>query len=128
MLRTALALTCVALAAAQSSSVVIPSKGGGAPAIEAMIERMVPGASAHFVVSIGSTKACKTPCFELSDGADGKLHLAASGASEAAYGVGHYFREHWCVGRLLLGVLVLVLVLVLLVLLCYCWCCCYRYC
>ena len=94
----AAALACVAACAASASA---PPLIGNVSAVYAMLERVLPGSSAHFALSLlPPTQACAAgvaaPCFVLTAGpAPGaEVALAGSSASELSAGVGHYLREY----------------------------------
>ena len=74
---------------------------GSIDAIYALLERVMPGSSAHFELSLGLPHASDgsggqdTPAFfALTDSSAGKVAIAASGASELASGIGYYWREY----------------------------------
>jgi hypothetical protein len=103
MRRATLQLLVVVLGsgAAASSSSSVPSFPphlvGTAGAVSALLERVLPGSSTHFDLAI--SPACpgissSTNCFTLSDGADGKVKITGTTASELTGGLGVYLREH----------------------------------
>ena len=89
LLRLALLAAAAAAAAAQPST----------DAVAALIERLFPGASGNFSLSLlppgAPCAGLAPPCFVLSDGEPGgaALRLAASGVPELAAGLGLYLRE-----------------------------------
>jgi alpha-N-acetylglucosaminidase len=67
---------------------------GNVDAVEALLERVLPGSSGHFELSL--VDACpdaEAPCFSISD-SGGKTAIAGSGANELSAGVGYYLREY----------------------------------
>ena len=81
MFRMAATLALLATATADSAAVFT------------LIDRVLPGASSHFVLAIVNDTATKN-CFSVSDSPDGKVAVVASDASLLAAGVGYYLREH----------------------------------
>ena len=70
---------------------------GTAQAVEDLLDRRLPGANAHFALSIdtsGCTGGVAPPCFTIADGDGGTTKITATGASELASGVGYYMREY----------------------------------
>jgi hypothetical protein len=69
---------------------------GTTTAVEALLDRQLPGARAHFDLELATLceGGAQPPCFSLSDTATGGIKVTATGAAELASGVGHYFREH----------------------------------
>ena len=68
-----------------------PHLVGNASAVSALVERVLPGSSAHFQLSL--VPACPgvaegTACFVLTDGEGGTTAVAATSASELTGGVG----------------------------------------
>ena len=63
----------------------------------ALLERVLgAGGSDHFTLSINESLSCpdKNNCFTLADGADGKIVVTGSTASELTGGLGVYLREY----------------------------------
>lgn len=65
---------------------------GNVSAVTALLERVVPGSSLHFSLTITS-EGCEgvpsgTACFTLSDGDDGTLKVSGTSASELTGGIG----------------------------------------
>ena len=89
-------LALVMLTRVGSASPVAPYVNqGSVAAVAELIERRLPGASAHFELSFADTCEGSTPpCFSLADGADGVVKLSATGAAELASGVGYYLRNY----------------------------------
>ena len=79
-----------------------PHLVGNATAVAALLERVLPGASAHFPFSVESERGCPgvpagVNCFTLADGtgdAAGKVVVTGTTASEVTGGLGVYLREH----------------------------------
>lgn len=70
---------------------------GNVSAVKALLERVLPGSSAHFELSISPTcpeVPAGKACFTLADSSDG-MHIVLTGtsASELTAGLGVYFRE-----------------------------------
>ena len=91
------AATAVAAAASPAPPLPLPPHGAGSvAAVAALIERVLPGASAHFALALAPASACgdgSAACFALSDAPGGAVAVAGTTASELAAGVGHYLRE-----------------------------------
>ncbi len=90
------ALACVASASASAPPLI-----GNVSAVYALLERVIPGSSPHFALSLlPPAQACAAgvaaPCFVLSPGSapGAEVALAGSSASELSAGVGHYLREY----------------------------------
>jgi alpha-N-acetylglucosaminidase len=68
---------------------------GDVDAVVALAERVLPGSSSHFMLSItdGDCAGIKAPCFSISDSGN-KTTIMGSGANELSAGVGYYWREH----------------------------------
>jgi alpha-N-acetylglucosaminidase len=84
-----IAALAAGLAAAQ------PPSPGTVQAAYDLLERVLPGSSAHFALSIAPTCAgvsAGRSCFTLSD-AGAQTAIAGTSASELTAGIGHYFRE-----------------------------------
>ena len=88
-----------ALAALFLSALAASSAQPSPAPVLALLERLFPGASGNFTLSLlppgAPCDALAPPCFVLTDGGPGgaPLSLAASGVSELAAGLGHYLRE-----------------------------------
>ena len=90
-----------ALACGASASASAPPLIGNVSAVYALLERVIPGSSPHFALSLlPPAQACAAgvaaPCFVLSPGSapGAEVALAGSSASELSAGVGHYLREY----------------------------------
>ena len=74
-----------------------PHLVGNATAVAALLERVLPGSSAQFMLSIEPScpgiPAGKA-CFSLSDGPAGRTKITGTSASELTGGLGVYLREH----------------------------------
>ena len=69
-----------------------PHLTGNVSAVTALLERVVPGSSPHFSLTI-TPEGCEgvpngTACFTLSDGDDGTLKVSGTSASELTGGIG----------------------------------------
>jgi alpha-N-acetylglucosaminidase len=62
-----------------------------ATAVLALIERLLPGGSSHFQLSV--THSTAGHCFSVTDSADGRIAISASDASTLSSGLGFYLRE-----------------------------------
>ena len=77
-----------------------PHLVGNASAVHALLERVLPGSSAHFDLSIDRAHGCPgvpsgKACFTLADGAGGKkTTITGTTASELTGGLGVYLREY----------------------------------
>ena len=77
-----------------------PHLVGTTAAVSALLERVLPGSSAHFVLSIAPTcpgVANGTNCFTLADSSDGdgaQTVITGTTASELTGGLGVYLREY----------------------------------
>ena len=74
-----------------------PHLVGSTDAAAALLERVLPGSSSHFVLAI--EPVCPgipegKACFTLADGAGGKTKITGTSASEITGGIGVYLREH----------------------------------
>lgn len=70
---------------------------GEVDAVTALLERVLgAGGSEHFTLLINQSLSCpeKNNCFTLEDGADGKIMITGSTASELTGGLGVYLREY----------------------------------
>lgn len=99
MQKILLLVSCVGtLVAAAPDAPVAPYVNlGTARAVEDLLNRRLPGAKAHFTLSLdtsGCVGGVSPPCFSIEDGDDGTTKITATGASELASGVGYYLREH----------------------------------
>ena len=88
----------VAVEPAGVSSATFPSHlTGSTSAVEALLERVLPGSAAHFELSL-EPRCHGIPdgkaCFTLADGADGKIEIAGTSASELTGAIGVYLREY----------------------------------
>ena len=94
VLRAAL---CFALAAsALGADLPTPQLKGNVSAAYDVVERLIPGAKAHFKLSIVggcAGVAANTPCFVTSNGADGTVDIAATSASELTFAIGEYVKQ-----------------------------------
>ena len=102
--RCALALVALAgvadaqqVASVSSTPSFPPHLVGNASAVYALLERVLPGSSGHFALSIAA--GCPgvpsgTNCFTLRDGPSGKTEITGTTASELTGGLGVYLREH----------------------------------
>ena len=66
---------------------------GDVAAVYVLLDRVLPGSRDHFQLSIADTcgdSADGKACFKLSDTAQGKVQVLATGANELAYGIGSY--------------------------------------
>ena len=73
-----------------------PHLVGSADAVSALLERVLPGSSARFDLTVDVALACprEANCFSLADSSDGlKTVVTGTTASELAAGVGFYLRE-----------------------------------
>ena len=89
-------LHALVLAFVRSQLVTFPPHlVGTAPAVEALLERVLPGSASHFAFTISrnATHATNRNSFELSDTADGKTAIRGTTASELTAGLGFYLRE-----------------------------------
>ena len=82
--------------AAPTAATFPPHLTGDAAAVEALLERVLPGSSSQFDISL--SPRCPgvptgTACCTLSDGAAGKIKVTGTSASELTGGVGIYLRE-----------------------------------
>lgn len=87
--------------AAPATAASPPLLAGTAAAVTALIERVLPGQSSHFELSLNaslcphpSTTTSTSLCFALADGSDGRVAVTGTTASELSAGVGFYLREH----------------------------------
>lgn len=74
---------------------VITPPVGNVTAVYDLIERILPGASSHFALTLGAScpGAGSRGCFTLADAAGGTLAIAGTTASDVAAGLGHYLRD-----------------------------------
>lgn len=82
--------------AARTAATFPPHLTGDAAAVEALLERVLPGSSSQFDISLSPRCAgvpTGTACCTLSDGATGKIKVTGTSASELTGGVGIYLRE-----------------------------------
>jgi alpha-N-acetylglucosaminidase len=89
---------CAAAAESVSAPHHVPGSGSSSPvrAVQDLLDRVLPGSRSHFALSIAPTcgeEMIQAPCFLLSDGADGKVHVTGTSASELSAGVGTYLME-----------------------------------
>ena len=99
----ALRVLCVVLAAggAAASSRVHPATParpyliGNVSAVYDMLERVLPGSSSHFALSLalGCAGTASPYCFAVSDAPGGLVAVVGTSASELSAGVGTYLRE-----------------------------------
>ncbi len=76
-----------------------PHLVGNVSAVHALLERVLPGSSAHFDLAIDRDHRCPgvpsgKACFTLADGAGGKTTITGTTASELTGGLGVYLREY----------------------------------
>ena len=98
-----LQLLLLGAAVAGTSAAAVPSFPphlvGNASAVTALLERVLPGSSEHFELSLAPSCPGIAPgknCFTLADSADGsKTRITGTTASEITGGLGVYLRE-WC--------------------------------
>lgn len=91
-----LAVLCAAAALAGGRGALAQQLIGNVSAVVDLIERVLPGESGRFALSLGACAgAAPPPCFTIADGAvpGASLALTASSASELSAGVGLYLRE-----------------------------------
>lgn len=83
---------------ASSAATFPPHLTGSPDAVAALLERVLPGASAHFeletVSDCGPGVPNGTACFTIADAPGGKTRVAGTTASELTAGVGLYLREY----------------------------------
>jgi len=72
----------------------LPPPGSGAPAAYALLERLYPGASPSFALSLGPSCPSPAACFTLSDGPDNTISISGTATGELTAGLGHYLREY----------------------------------
>lgn len=95
-----LARTLAAAAAVCAAHAAAPPLIGNVSAVYALLERLIPGASSHFQLSLRDPEgACAAgvaaPCFVLTPGTgSAEVALAGSSAAELTAGLGHYFRDY----------------------------------
>ena len=94
-----LLLGCLVCPAAAAASMVPPFPThlvGNVSAVSALLERVVPGASAHFEFEIAAAAAVGSKnAFTISDTRDGRrIRITGTTASELTGGLGVYLREH----------------------------------
>ena len=83
--------------AAPAAATFPPHLVGTAPAAAALLERMLPGSSAHFELALVARCPGVAPgkaCFTLADGAGAKTQIGGTSASELTAGIGVYLREY----------------------------------
>jgi hypothetical protein len=68
-------------------------QGNGASAAYALLDRILPGASDHFVFELKADLCKEVGCFTLEDDA-GKVKVRGSSTSELTAGVGAYLMDH----------------------------------
>ena len=69
---------------------------GTADAAYSLLERVLPGSSAHFHLSLSNLSCAsnvESPCFAVSDGSGGSIDIVGTTASELTAAIGFYFRE-----------------------------------
>ena len=72
-----------------------PHLVGNASSVSALLERILPGSSAHFNLVIAPIReGTDANSFTISDTADGKIEIEGTTASELSAAVGIYLREH----------------------------------
>ena len=72
-----------------------PHLVGNVSAVYDLLERLLPGISAHFELALGPVRgAARKNAFTISDAAGGKTRIVGSTASELTAGLGVYLREH----------------------------------
>jgi hypothetical protein len=97
MLASLLVCTAATAAPPPQTPASFPSHlRGNVSAVVALLERVVPGASAHFELVLAPTCpgiAAGRACFTLADGADG-ITISGTSAAELTGGIGVYLREY----------------------------------
>lgn len=92
-------LMCLWVAAASSADVPsaapLSDPRGNVSAVYALLERVLPGSSSHFYLSLedGSCGSVLPPCFLVADGPGGVVNVSGTSASELTAGLGTYLRE-----------------------------------
>jgi len=67
---------------------------GSATAVQDLLERLIPGASANISLRLGDCAESKEPpCFSIAPAGSAQVEIIGSGASELASGLGVYLRE-----------------------------------
>ena len=91
VMRILVALLCAAAARAQQLA-RLPT--GTIDAVYELLERVLPGESAHFSLSFADDcGALAAPCYAVSTPVAGDVVIIASGANELSAGLGAYLRE-----------------------------------
>ena len=93
----AAAIAGSAAAVAEGSAAFPPHLTGSTAAVEALLERVLPGSAAHFELSLEPRCpgiAAGKACFTLADGADGRTRVTGTTASELTGAIGIYLREY----------------------------------
>lgn len=88
---------CFGLVTCSSAVVPVPTLLGSVEAVYALLERVLPGSSSHFALSLLNSSACTGPilsCFTIDDAPAGMTAIAGTTASELSGGVGLYLREY----------------------------------
>ena len=67
---------------------------GTSAAVYALLERLYPGASPSFSLSLSPTCPTAAACYTLSDGIAGVIAISGTGASELSAGLGAYLRDY----------------------------------
>lgn len=92
----ALLSTCIAAPVGDAFGPGTPKPlQGNVSAVEELLERVLPGARAHFRLSIDAS-ACSSSagCFTLEDGSGGTVKVTGSTTSDVSAGVGAYLMDH----------------------------------
>jgi hypothetical protein len=79
-----------------SSHMPLPAIVGDLNSAYELLERLLPGSSAHFSLSLSGSGPCAglaPPCFSLVDGPGGVVNVSGTGVSEVTAGLGVYLRE-----------------------------------
>ena len=97
LLQISAALALLGVSWARSAQPLAPLPQGNVSAVTELLERVLPGSSSQFQLTLlGDSTACAPgvtpPCFALSD-ASSKVAVAGSTVSELTAGLGVYFRE-----------------------------------
>lgn len=66
---------------------------GNVSAVYDLLERVIPGSSAHFTLSFTNNTACNGICFQIWDTTDGRVGISGTSASELSAGAGWYLRD-----------------------------------
>ena len=87
-------ITVAVVIAALAAAAPPPPPRGSAAAVYALLERLYPGASPSFALTLDAACPTAAACFTLAGGAGGAVAIAGTTASELSAGLGAYLRDY----------------------------------